>query len=204
MLFKNNVSPDWSYPLGPMDALTSVIFSKDIFDQKDLELIEEASTWFKSKPGKVDEKNEVNLNVRNAEITFFKYKESLKPIYDKLAECIHYHNDLYFRFRIGFIEILQYTEYKEGCFYDWHPDCIQKNYNIFYEQRKISITIQLSDASEYEGGELEFWHPTTPRTAPKEKGTVIMFPSYYYHRVKPVTKGKRVSLVSWINGPDFC
>jgi PKHD-type hydroxylase len=70
--------------------------------------------------------------------------------------------------------------------------------------RKISVVIQLSDPTEYEGGELQVMNGEEPyRVCNKEKGSLIMFPSFLLHRVTPVTKGCRRSLVLWISGPPF-
>ena len=69
--------------------------------------------------------------------------------------------------------------------------------------RKISIVVQLSDPLEYEGGELQISDGGTNRVCEKTKGTIIIFPSYLLHRVTPVTKGTRRSLVLWVTGPPF-
>jgi PKHD-type hydroxylase len=69
-------------------------------------------------------------------------------------------------------------------------------------RRKLSLVCQLSDPSEYEGGELQI-NTGEIFTPEKQKGTVILFPSYLLHRVTPVTKGTRRSLVLWIEGPAF-
>ena len=76
--------------------------------------------------------------------------------------------------------------------------------------RKLSVTINLSDETEYEGGDLEFDSSTpekikniiTPNNG-KSKGTVVVFPSFVWHRVKPVTKGTKYSLVIWCCGKPF-
>jgi PKHD-type hydroxylase len=68
---------------------------------------------------------------------------------------------------------------------------------------KISLSIQLSDPSEYEGGDLEFTWGRSSKFAPKEKGAMVLFPSYSLHKVHPVTKGKRRALVLWAHGPAF-
>ena len=99
----------------------------------------------------------------------------------------------------------QFTIYEEGEHYDWHRDC-----DIAQDlQRKVSVTVQLSDPSSYKGGELHIrdywdeneifsWHPRG-----KVQGTIIIFGSSLKHRVFPVTKGVRYSLVQWYSGPDF-
>ena len=101
---------------------------------------------------------------------------------------------------VGFGEGLQVGTYisDNNGHYDWHIDCDSST-----SFRKISMSIQLSDPNDYEGGELQLFTKKTITTLPKDKGTIIFFPSFLLHRVTPVTKGKRISLVAWITGPQF-
>ena len=72
--------------------------------------------------------------------------------------------------------------------------------------RKLSMTIQLSDSHEYEGGDFKFRDDITnlpTKEQLRKKGTVLIFPSFLYHSVQPVTKGIRKSLVTWIEGPAW-
>jgi len=94
----------------------------------------------------------------------------------------------------------QFTHYLEGGFYEWHMD----NDVLGKHQppvRKISMTLLLSDPSTFEGGELEFM--SDGKTAKLKRGQAIFFASWLQHRVKPVTKGERKSLVMWFGGPSF-
>ena len=116
-------------------------------------------------------------------------------------------------------ESCQFTKYKLNQYYDWHCDGWDKPYEKKGPNngkiRKLSMTCQLTDGSEYEGGELEFdfrnYDPhmrdeTKHLTKVKEilpKGSIVVFPSYVWHRVKPVTKGTRYSLVVWNLGYPF-
>jgi PKHD-type hydroxylase len=116
-------------------------------------------------------------------------------------------------------ESCQFTKYKKGQYYDWHCDSWDKPYleegPTKGKIRKLSMTCQLTDGSEYEGGELEFdfrnYDPhmrdeSKHRIQCKEilpKGSIIVFPSFVWHRVKPVTKGVRYSLVVWNLGYPF-
>ena len=99
---------------------------------------------------------------------------------------------------------IQYTEYhaSENGHYDWHHDI---NWNADDGlDRKLSITVQLSDPSEYEGGDFEFSEvPNPEKEDAKQKGSVLIFPSYLVHRVAPVTQGVRKSLVAWFKGPRW-
>ena len=99
---------------------------------------------------------------------------------------------------------IQFTEYhaSEGGHYSWHHD-IDWNRNDGLD-RKLSITVQLSDPSEYEGGDFNFSEvPNVDADKAKAKGTVLVFPSYLSHAVSPVTSGVRKSLVAWFEGPRW-
>jgi|TARA_X000001388_G_scaffold58199_1_gene43486 PKHD-type hydroxylase len=116
-------------------------------------------------------------------------------------------------------EACQFTKYKLNQYYDWHCDSWNKPYEKKGPEqgkiRKLSVTCQLTDGSEYEGGELEFdfrnYDPNMREESKhlkqaKEilpKGSIIVFPSFVWHRVKPVTKGVRYSLVMWNLGYPF-
>jgi PKHD-type hydroxylase len=96
----------------------------------------------------------------------------------------------------GFFEGAQVYYYPTGGFLDWHMD-IGKG---FMSTRKLGITLQLSEESEYDGGDLEFM---TSEKAPRARGAVVIFPTYMMHRVSKVTRGERYSLVSWAHGPPY-
>jgi PKHD-type hydroxylase len=96
----------------------------------------------------------------------------------------------------GFCEGIQISRYNVGDHYDWHMDIG----GGVLSQRKLSIVVQLTEPTEYEGGELEFFRNGD---APKQIGTMILFPSYMHHRVRAITKGQRHSLVCWVSGNPY-
>ena len=108
-------------------------------------------------------------------------------------------------FNIEDMESCQYGVYSKGGYYDWHFDSDDTLKKLI---RKISITIFLNDPDEYGGGELDI-----ETRGPKEKmrydtfklhkGSIVIFPSNKWHRVRPVTSGVRKSLVTWFSGPPF-
>jgi len=119
-------------------------------------------------------------------------------------------------FNWDFSEACQFTKYKINQYYNWHRDSWDKPYdkqddlNTYGKIRKLSVSCQLTDSSEYEGGELEFQprdgedpNLIVPCNEARKKGSIIVFPSHIYHRVKPVTKGTRYSLVIWNLGLPF-
>mgnify|MGYP003119189090 FL=1 len=107
-----------------------------------------------------------------------------------------------FGFDITSMGDIQYTEYdaKYKGHYNWHHDIQWDNTNAY--DRKLSITMQLSESDDYEGGDFEFSECETPDNC-RKLGTVLVFPSYLQHKVSPVTKGKRKSLVGWFEGPRW-
>jgi len=144
-----------------------------------------------------------------------------KWIYDMVTPFIHSANiNSGWNYNWDWCETAQFTIYKEGQHYNWHSDAFpnvyseEKGENFKGKIRKLSVTLSLNDPSEYEGGELEF----DPRNYDPDKreerhimnckeilkkGSAVVFPSHVWHRVKPVTKGTRYSLVIWCLGKPF-
>ena len=106
-------------------------------------------------------------------------------------------------FDIKDIEDIQIARYRKGEYYNWHVDGngIRSAPNSPGHVRKISMSILLND--DYTGGELEIKEDGRNSEMPNTIGTIIVFPSYFTHRVKPVKKGTRYSLVAWLGGPKF-
>ena len=120
-------------------------------------------------------------------------------------------------------ETIQYTHYKEGQFYSWHSDTALDTYHkpqVRFAStvgrgqeemiqsgeyvRKLSFTLQLSDPTDYRGGEVEFLDSEGQRfLAPKQRGTMIVFDSRTRHRVRKVKEGLRKSIVGWVVGPRW-
>jgi PKHD-type hydroxylase len=94
------------------------------------------------------------------------------------------------------IQILLYGE--GGHFRMWHTDSGTDN----IERRRISMSVELSDAADYEGGELEVVPDLVGRTRTLPRGGVHLFPSRALHRVTPVTRGARWALVAWTGAPE--
>ena len=119
-------------------------------------------------------------------------------LYERISDILVRVNQWY-RFDItGFVDSLLYCEYPERGHFDWHIDCGEGRTST----RKISLSVQLSDPSEYEGGGLEFAAHGELRGA-RRLGTAITFPAFLHHRVTPVSRGVRRSLVAWAHGPVF-
>jgi len=136
-------------------------------------------------------------------------------IYKEIHPFVHQANkNAGWNFQWDHSDLCQFTKYKLNQYYDWHNDSGEK-IPPHGKIRKLSMTCQLTDGSEYSGGELEFdfrqYDPPQrdeskhliKTTALLPKGSIIVFPSFVWHRVKPVTKGVRYSLVVWHLGYPF-
>lgn len=162
---------------------------------------------FPPEDGSIGFNGEVNKeDYRTSEIRWiptFNYKS--REIVDILWHFAKEANRNAFGFDISDLPDIQYTKYSaaNNGKYDWHIDTFWGNPTCF--DRKISIVIQLSDPSEYEGGDflLDQQYPQPDPIELKQKGSVLVFPSFIPHCVTPITKGERKSLVSWIQGPKF-
>ncbi len=138
---------------------------------------------------------------RNADVQFLFPNGLTSWIFQRLTMVVNEMNEGFFGFDLnGFDQGLQLTRYssEDEQHYDWHIDRGMGTGN-----RKLSLTLQLSDPDDYEGGELQLRFGKEPMTVSKERGKITFFPSYTMHRVTPVTKGTRYSLVAWVSGPAF-
>ena len=137
--------------------------------------------------------------IRRSQIAWLNH---IPEIRDSLFNFVIEANRKAFCFDVQNAADVQFTEYhaSEKGHYDWHEDWDPFDGRPY--QRKLSITVQLSDPDEYEGGDFELSRIELPDWR-KEKGTILIFPSFLSHRVTPVTEGVRRSLVAWFEGPSW-
>ncbi len=171
----------------------------------------------KSKIHKIDGveiKDSLSLPQRASEHTMLLGKElkgMLWPLMNTFNQKIAKWN-----FELKALEAIQYTIYNIGGEYNWHIDSFPKYKQMIdqktglpiYIDRKVSITIFLNDPNEYEGGEFDIelyspLHDVRYETFKLSKGSLVFFPSSFWHRVRPVTSGVRKSLVIWFLGDPF-
>ena len=142
----------------------------------------------------------VDTKTRTSHISWIPFNK-MPEMYSTLENVMLRTNNNHFGFEgMKITEQAQYTEYPAGGFYDWHID---SDINGINEPpvRKISMTCLLSHESEFEGGGLELM--SDGKIARPKQGQAIFFASYIRHRVIPITKGVRKSLVMWFGGPSF-
>jgi len=126
-----------------------------------------------------------------------------QALVERIMRFVHASNRTNFGFDIVAPVELQFTEYRETNMghYDWHHDVWLESSRPF--SRKLSVVVQLSSPDEYQGGEFEFFGLQNPGATFLPQGSILIFPSFLQHRVLPVTKGLRRSLVTWVEGPNW-
>lgn len=171
---------------------------------------EQELNWLQQKAKSAEQKATVasdtgaggtDLSVRRSQVSWLENNPNTRWVFEKLAHVASQLNADYFRFDLtGFGEKLQLTNYDqiEKGMYGWHLD-----YGGIGISRKLSLAVQLTDPSEYEGGNLQIMTNGNPQNVRKQRGLIAAFPSYVLHQVTPVTQGSRQSLVAWVSGPAF-
>ena len=164
----------------------------------------------------VDDGSRNDPKVRKTDVAFLTDKANKvnELVWGYLKEA----NKLQFNYDLKYFQAVQFARYRNGGHYDWHKD--STGVNPHGALRKLSLTFSLSDPKTYEGGYLEFYSGGRQmedielsdgtkllgshiREDIRDQGTVIVFDSSDFHRVTPVTKGTRYSLVCWTVGPNF-
>lgn len=143
-----------------------------------------------------------SYETNNRDIAYITPKPHSKWLYDLLFPLALEANKNLFHFDIDIVtDAIHYVIYPEdGGHLDWHMDVGAFGVN----KRKLAMTVQLSDSSDYEGGDFQIWMGGKNYiTVPREKGDVIVFPSFCMHRVTPITRGERRCLVFWTGGRPF-
>ena len=147
----------------------------------------------------VDERSDLaSRDFRVSEIAWIEPDADAQWLYHRLGVLFLQINASYGFDLLGFAEGLQYASYGPGQFFGWHADIGPGSTSL----RKLSLTIQLSEADDYAGGALQF-HGGSDMPAARALGAATFFPSYLAHQVAPVTRGLRRSLVAWGYGPAF-
>ena len=155
-----------------------------------------------------EEKKEHTEKIRSSKIVFIKdmwLKQELDSI-------VQYANKSW-GFNLSHQEDVQFTEYEPRGHYNWHNDSIKNPMDLKNMQRKLSMIVQLSKPENYVGGDLRFnlrgldgVNSDSVMSPPPEfklQGSLVIFPSFLWHKVEPITSGKRYSLVMWTLGENW-
>ena len=190
---KKNNNPSWNLYL---DKVYAYAYCENVFTKEECNKIIKIA----KQKGLVKGTTKNKSNVRASKICWLYPSDNLEFAYRKITDVVLELNKKFFQFDIfGLNEGLQFTNYKAPS--DKYDKHIDRAYEFLV--RKLSISIQLTDPKEYEGGELILYEDEKGIEMKKEQGTLVIFPSFILHEVKPVTKGERNSLVAWVTGNQF-
>lgn len=188
------------YPLFT-EEMKPVMTVTGFFSNEELHKLKEQLSLLKTEPAFIGGTTDVNetSKIRKSNIRFITEKE-FSWVFDKLVIAIKYVNSINYNKMLYGIEPLQYTEYDSeyNGFYATHVDDNVKGITIGMT-RKLSFTMQLSDETEYAGGDVLIHSGNS--VVSKKFGDITFFDSLIPHEVTPVTKGLRKSLVGWVIGP---
>lgn len=180
---------------------TEYYWFKNAFSEEELEWVENLKELYPYEEATIVGATNVNSQIRESKIRWINLDSNSLWVYEKLKTFAVEANESIWGFDLNsIIDSIQYTEYNEGGgHYDWHMDIGPSPIN----HRKVSLVTLLSDPDDYEGGDLQLWVGGEFKTLPRLKGCTIVFPSFSLHRVTPVTKGMRKSLVLWVGGGTY-
>ena len=187
--------------MGDNDTLTRIAVLPQLFDAASCARAIAMAQRFPATEGRVGTADVEQSGIRRSQIWFFDPAPETDFIFAPLHEAVLKLNQGY-RFELtGFAsgcQIARYTGEQQG-HYDWHIDLGSGRFS----RRKLSLSVQLSASDAYDGGDLDFHLSGLDRTRMRQQGTLVAFPSFLEHRVAPVTRGERFSLVVWVDGPPY-
>jgi PKHD-type hydroxylase len=183
----------WSFEL---DKINLFAFWNNAFSKEECQTIINIA---KNK-GLIKGKTKGESDVRDSKISWLYPDDGMDWVFRRVTDITLNLNERFFKFNLfGLNEGFQFTNYEAPSGkYGKHVD---RGINMCV--RKLSISIQLTNSEEYEGGELYLYDDDKGTLMNKTQGTLIIFPSYVLHEVMPVTKGERNSLVTWVTGKQF-
>ena len=192
---KKSKSTSWNFEL---DNMHLYAFWKDAFSKEECKKIIDIA---KNK-GLIKGKTLKKSDIRKSHVSWLYPDDNMDWAFRRVTDIVLSLNERFFKFDLfGINEGFQFTNYKAPS--DKYGKHVDRAMNL--QVRKISVSIQLTNPKEYEGGELKLHTGDNENgiTMDKTQGMLVMFPSYVLHEVTPVTKGERNSLVTWITGKQF-
>jgi len=183
----------------------SLVVWQDIFSATELDAIERFGD------GLAADRAELAVNapgydaIRITDVSWFPRCAQTDGIYARMEEIVLALNARYFHFDLSGLVPFQYAVYRGSArgHFDWHKDYGRDLAAPHIEPRKLTLSLQLSEQADYEGGELQARGGHQIDVAPKARGTLVAFPANLLHRVTPIMSGVRKSLVIWASGPEF-
>jgi PKHD-type hydroxylase len=144
-------------------------------------------------------------SIRTTKVAWVHRAPESEDIYLRMEAIVLRLNAEHFRAELSGLSTMQYAVYRESesGYFDWHSDYGRDRGDPGQEPRKLTLSLQLSDGSSYDGCDLEARAAYPLDVAPRERGTLVAFRATVLHRVTPITRGVRKSLVAWATGPEY-
>jgi len=144
-------------------------------------------------------------NIRATKVAWMPREPRTESLYRRMEDVVLALNERFFRFDLSGLARFQYAVYggPEGGHFDWHKDYGRDPTDPQQEPRKLTLSLQLSEGSDYQGCDLQARGGNQIDTAPRTRGTLIAFPANILHQVTPIQSGIRRALVVWAVGPEF-
>ena len=197
---------NWERQLGASPVLSgALVVWQDLFSRAELDALVRLGD------GLVLEKAELSVgaagyeNIQATKVAWVPRDAQTETLYRRMEEAVLEINARFFRFDLSALAMPQYAVYggQDGGHFDWHKDYGRDPSAPELEPRKVTLSLQLSDPSDYEGCDLQARGGHQIDTAPRSRGTLIAFPANVLHQVTPIRSGIRRSLVAWAVGPEF-
>jgi PKHD-type hydroxylase len=144
-------------------------------------------------------------DIRSTLVAWMERSAETEPLYRRMEEAVLALNARFFRFDLSGLATFQYALYggQDGGHFDWHKDYGRDPADPAREPRKLTLSLQLSKPSDYEGCDLQVRAGNQIDTAPRARGALVAFPANVLHQVTPIRSGVRKTLVVWAVGPEF-
>jgi PKHD-type hydroxylase len=144
-------------------------------------------------------------DIRRTQVAWVERNPATDPFYRRLEEAVLALNARFFRFDLSGLASFQYALYggQAGGHFDWHKDYGRDPSDPAREPRKLTLSLQLSNGTDYEGCDLQVRAGNQIDIAPRARGSLVAFPANVLHQVTPIRSGVRKALVIWAVGPEF-
>lgn len=176
---------------------------RDLFTPKELDALERRCDALALEPARLTGDG-VN-SIRTTQVAWVHRNAETEDLYLRMEAVVLRLNGEHFHCDLSGLTTIQYAVYREADagYFDWHSDYGRDRNDPGQEPRKLTLSLQLSDGSAYEGCDLEARAAYPTDVAPRERGTLVAFRANVLHRVTPITRGVRKSLVIWAAGPEY-
>ena len=178
---------------------------QDLFNDTELDAIAKLGDGLALEKAELSAAGQGYENIRSTLVAWMERTPQTDQIYRRMEEAVLALNARFFRFDLSGLASFQYALYggPEGGHFDWHKDYGRDPSDPTREPRKLTLSLQLSDPSDYQGCDLQVRAGNQIDIAPRARGTLVAFPANVLHQVTPIRSGVRKALVVWAVGPEF-